>query len=191
MFLSSLNHCAPLPSREGPRLTQEFPSISWVEGRSQDRAQHNVQLEFHPPGDELSTVHLGEERAGNMEATSMPGASWLLHGMHQALAWPRRQRQAAVLKIRSREACVYLHSMWPGIGKVPLWPSPLPRQFLLCWDHQMWAFGHENCGQPIKSWLGWPKSPFTPLPSLFSAFPRILSPPQQPPAQSLSELITL
>lgn len=51
-----------LPSRGSPQLTEEFSRVSRGEGRPQDRAQHHVQLEFLPLGDELGAVHLGEER---------------------------------------------------------------------------------------------------------------------------------
>lgn len=94
------------PPRKVPdSLTEEFPGVSRGEGRPQDRAQHNVQLEFPPLGDELGAVHLREERGDDMEAMSMPGASQLLQGMHQALAQPWRQQQAAVLEGRGRGAC--------------------------------------------------------------------------------------
>lgn len=108
------------PGKVPDSLTEEFPGVSRGEGRPQDRAQHNVQPEFPPPGDELGAVRLGEERGDDMEATSMPGASRLLQGTHQAPAWPRRQQQAAVLEGRGRGVCVCLHSTWLGIGKVPL-----------------------------------------------------------------------
>lgn len=50
------------PGKAPDSLTEEFPGVSCGEGWPQDRAQHNVQLEFLPPGDELGAVHLGEER---------------------------------------------------------------------------------------------------------------------------------
>lgn len=74
------------PPRKVPdSLTEEFPRVSRGEGRPQDRAQHNIELQFPPPCDELSAVHLGEERGDDMEAVSMPGASQLHMGVHQAL----------------------------------------------------------------------------------------------------------
>lgn len=50
------------PGEDPESLTEEFPRVSLDEGRSQDRAQHNIQLEFLPLADELGAVHLGEER---------------------------------------------------------------------------------------------------------------------------------
>lgn len=66
------------PGKVSDSLTEEFPGVSCGEGRPQDRAQHNIQLEFPPPGHELGAVHLGEERGDDMETMSIPGASQLL-----------------------------------------------------------------------------------------------------------------
>lgn len=66
------------PGKVPDSLTEEFPGVSRGEGRPQDRAQHDVQPEFPPPGNELGAVCLREENGDDMEATSMPGASQLL-----------------------------------------------------------------------------------------------------------------
>lgn len=75
------------PGKAPGSLTKEFPGVSHGEGRSQDRAQHHIQLEFLPLADELGAIHLG--RRGAM---AMPGASQSLQ------AQLRRQQQAEVLK---------------------------------------------------------------------------------------------
>jgi len=92
------------PRNVADSLTEEFPGVSHGEGKPQDRAQHHVQPEFPPLDDELGAVCLGEEKGDDMEATSWM-TSRLLQGVHQALAWPRRQQQAAVLEGRGRGAC--------------------------------------------------------------------------------------
>lgn len=96
------------PGKAPDSLTEEFPRVSPGEGRSQDRAQHDVQLEFLPLADELGAVQLREERSVSWSHVH----AWSLSASQAQLG---RQQQAVVLKGRGRGACVCLHCVWPAI----------------------------------------------------------------------------
>lgn len=105
------------PPEEAPHsLTEEFSRISCGEGRPQDRAQHHVQLEFLPLGDELGAVHLGEERGmwSHVHACSLsasPGTPE--EAAAGSSAWGMKQRGVCLPP-------QHVARSWPGTGKVPV-----------------------------------------------------------------------
>lgn len=128
------------PRKAPDSLTEEFPRVSRGEGRSQDRAQHDIQLEFLPLADELGAVQLREERS----------MSWSHVHAWSLSASPGTTGEAAAGSgaqgMRQRSVCLPPLRVASNL-KSPISAIPTPRA----------AFtvpGHEHCRQPMKFCLG-------------------------------------